>query len=287
MLETGRHGEMQYWRDTALDGACLATARYTSHEFERHVHDEMVIAVTEAGAGRCRARFGSDISGPETVWIFAPGEYHCGGVWGQQGWSYRGIYLDATGLKALAEIFSDERGGELWAPPGLYHDPQLARMLVQAHECASRPVTHMERQAKWWAALGLLFGRYGRPKPGGAQEGNEPCKMAVARDYIVEHHTQDISIDELAAVCGLSRYHLMRSFAREYGMPPHAYANQLRLAAARKLIVAGQRPADAAAAVGFYDQSHLSRLFKRAYGITPGAYAASQRRSAQGQMRAR
>jgi AraC-like DNA-binding protein len=119
----------------------------------------------------------------------------------------------------------------------------------------------------------MLFGRYGQPKPSAAPKGRERNKMALVRDYIAAHYTQDISINDLAAVSGLSRYHLMRSFAREYGLPPHAYINQLRLSAARKLMIAGHRPADAAASVGFYDQSHLARLFKRAYGITPGAYA--------------
>jgi AraC-like DNA-binding protein len=85
-------------------------------------------------------------------------------------------------------------------------------------------------------------------------------------------------VDELAAVSGLTRFHLMRSFAREFGLPPHAYANQLRLLEAKRLIAAGQAPADAAAAVGFYDQSHLTRLFRRAYGLTPGAYAKLQAR---------
>jgi AraC-like DNA-binding protein len=72
----------------------------------------------------------------------------------------------------------------------------------------------------------------------------------------------------------LSRFHLMRSFCKEFGLPPHAYASQVRLIAAKQLLATGQKPAEAAAAVGLYDQSHLNRLFKRAYGITPGVYAA-------------
>ncbi len=76
----------------------------------------------------------------------------------------------------------------------------------------------------------------------------------------------------LPLVCGLTRSHLIRSFSNEYGLPPHAYTNQLRLLAAKQLIAAGKKPAHAAAAVGLYDQSHLARLFGRAYGLTPGAY---------------
>ena len=73
---------------------------------------------------------------------------------------------------------------------------------------------------------------------------------------------------------------MMRAFTREYGMPPHAYTNQLRLSEARRLIAAGHRLSDAAASAGFYDQSHLTRMFKRAYGVTPGVYASLDETSA-------
>jgi AraC-like DNA-binding protein len=196
-------------------------------------------------------------------------------VWENRQWNYRGIYLDHTGLEALSKVFMGERSTGMWVSPGLYHDAQVASLLVRAHR-EDQTLLHMQRQARWWAAMGLLFGRYGHPKPRLEREGNEKSKLARVRDYIAAHYTHNLSIDELSPLCGLSRFHLMRSFAREYGMPPHAYVNQLRLVEAKKLINSGLRPADAAASVGFYDQSHLTRLFKRAYGITPGAYAALQ-----------
>jgi AraC-like DNA-binding protein len=266
--------DVRLWRDSALAGSYLVRARYQAHEFERHLHDEMVIAVTEEGAGRCRTRLGSDISAPRTVWLFAPGEYHCGDVWEDRLWNYRGIYIEAEGRAALSGILMDVRSTAMYAAPGLYNDTQLADTLLHAHKAEELNLPLMERQARWCAAMGLLFGRYGRPKPRFGAAGNERSKMTRVRDYLAANFLRNISIDELVALCELSRYHLMRSFAREYGMPPHAYTNQLRLLEAKRLIDAGEKPAEAAASAGFYDQSHLTHLFKRAYGITPGAYAA-------------
>jgi AraC-like DNA-binding protein len=274
--------EVQYWRDAALDGAALAMARYGAHEFDRHVHDELVIVMTEFGAGECRTRTGADVSGPGTVRVFGPGEYHSGHVWDDKAWHYRAIYLDPVGLAALSAVFSEDNRGErlLCVPPGLYHDEALCRLLLKAHasleEHESIPL--MERQANWWAAMGMLFGRYGQPKPevddAAIAAGRETQKMARVRDYIEAHHDRDIAVDELVALVNLSRYHLIRAFCKEYGLPPHAYANQLRLIAAKRLLAAGHSPAAAAVSAGFYDQSHLNRAFKRAYGITPGAWAA-------------
>jgi AraC-like DNA-binding protein len=152
--------------------------------------------------------------------------------------------------------------------------------LLHAHQGEEQNLPDMQKQARWCAAMGVLFGRYGRPKARLDSLGNEKSKMARVRDYIAANFLRNMSIDELLPLCGLSRYHLMRSFAREYGMPPHAYANQLRLLEAKRLIDSGLRPADAAVSAGFYDQSHLTHLFRRAYGITPGAYAALRPRDA-------
>jgi AraC-like DNA-binding protein len=277
------NSELRFWRDGALDGACLASAHYRAHHFTRHVHDEMVIAVTEDGSGDCRTRMGKLTSAPDTVWVFAPGEYHCGEVRDEGHWRYRGIYLDQTGLESLARILSDEAASSLWVPPGLYYDAQLARLLVQAHRCFDENVSLLERQTRWWAAMGVLFGRYGQPRPHAEHRPASRRKLRLARDFIADHLTRNVSVDEVAEACGLTRFHLMRSFAREYGMPPHAYANQLRLLEAKRLIVAGHGPAYAATAAGFYDQSHMTRMFRRAYGLTPGAYAKlNPRRAAPG-----
>lgn len=266
--------DVRFWRDSALQGAYLVRARYGAHQFERHLHNELVIAVTEAGAGKCWTRKGSQIAAPRTVLVFAPDEYHSGNVWEDRHWDYRGIYIDSVGLNGLSGILMGDRESEMAVAAGLYNDLQLAKLLLHAHQGEEQNLPDLQKHARWCAAMGILFGRYGRPKARLEQVGREKSKMARVREFIAANFLRNLSIEELLPLCGLSRYHLMRSFAREYGMPPHAYANQLRLLEAKRLIDAGSKPADAAVSAGFYDQSHLTHLFKRAYGITPGTYAA-------------
>jgi AraC-like DNA-binding protein len=71
----------------------------------------------------------------------------------------------------------------------------------------------------------------------------------------------------------VSRFHFIRAFRDAFGLPPHAYINQVRLQHARKLLLAGESVGIAATESGFYDQSRLSHFFKRAYGVTPAHYA--------------
>jgi AraC-like DNA-binding protein len=82
-----------------------------------------------------------------------------------------------------------------------------------------------------------------------------------------------VSLSELAAQVGVSRYHFIRLFHRVTGLAPNAYLRQIKLSKARRLICEGAQLAEAAAQAGFADQAHLTREFKRVFGTTPGKIA--------------
>ncbi|MET7394174.1 helix-turn-helix domain-containing protein [Dactylosporangium sp. NPDC005572] len=84
----------------------------------------------------------------------------------------------------------------------------------------------------------------------------------------------DADLRTLAARFATSREAVIRRFARETGMTPHAFRVVARLNLARRLLRAGAAPAQAAAEAGFADQSHLGRQFRAVFGTTPGRYRA-------------
>jgi AraC-like DNA-binding protein len=81
-----------------------------------------------------------------------------------------------------------------------------------------------------------------------------------------------LDVRALAARFAVSREVVIRRFARETGLTPHAFRLNARLNIARRLLPAGVAPAEAAALAGFADQSHLGRRFGAAFGSTPGQY---------------
>ena len=97
--------------------------------------------------------------------------------------------------------------------------------------------------------------------------------VLLARDYLRDRYIEDISLDELATVAGLSRFHFCRRFQSEVGVSVGAYQTQLRLAEAKKLLAQGMSIAECAIATGFYDQSHFGKHFRRHVGTTPAKYA--------------
>jgi AraC family transcriptional regulator len=95
----------------------------------------------------------------------------------------------------------------------------------------------------------------------------------VVRDYIHEHLSENITLDDLASSVALSRYHFARRFRVSTGTTPHDYVLQQRVARAQTLLTRTNYPLlDIAVTCGFADQSHFNRVFKKHTGVPPGHY---------------
>jgi AraC-like DNA-binding protein len=257
----------KFWIDAELSGVSLLRAAFGTLSFAPHVHDELVIAITEDGAGRCVTRGVADVGTSRSIMVFNPGEPHSGGVAGATGWRYRGLYIGGSVLSLI--------GATPYFRDSVVSDPDLAQLLVRAHLALEEREIRLIRESLFLAGVAKLFERHGEPRPTRREGGREQAPVRRALDYMRASFAADLSLGELAACAALSPFHFARSFRRATGLPPHAYLIQLRLDRARHLLAAGHSPTEVALSVGFYDQSHLTRHFKRTYGITPGQYAAA------------
>jgi AraC family transcriptional regulator len=92
-------------------------------------------------------------------------------------------------------------------------------------------------------------------------------------DYISEHVADEITVEELARVAGLSPFHFARMFTLAIGVPPHRYVSRMRLENATAEIAKGRVPlAQIALNARFSSQASFTRAFRRATGMTPGEY---------------
>jgi AraC family transcriptional regulator len=99
-----------------------------------------------------------------------------------------------------------------------------------------------------------------------------------AKDIIQARYAGSLSIADLARECGLSPSHFTRAFRTTTGVQPHRWLSQVRIEAAKQMLVAGEMPlARIALACGFGDQSHFTRMFTRDVGISPGAWQRRRR----------
>src|SRR2546430_16442129 len=101
----------------------------------------------------------------------------------------------------------------------------------------------------------------------------QPAGVVRARDYLRDRAVNPVTLDELAREAALSKFYLLRAFQRAFGLTPHSYQMQLRLARARRLIAEGRPLSHVTYDAGFADQSHLTRRFAAFYGLTPARFA--------------
>ena len=95
-------------------------------------------------------------------------------------------------------------------------------------------------------------------------------KIAPALSYINENLTRELSIDDMAAMCYMSRYYFMRLFKTQTGCTVHNYIRQKRLVLAARLIREGMSASAAAAECDFSDYSAFHRAFTKTFRVSPG-----------------
>jgi AraC-like DNA-binding protein len=163
------------------------------------------------------------------------------------------------------------RAGRLHWQVAQVDDRQLQRRIILLHRALEGDATLLERQVRASELLEHLITRHGE-RPVGLDGGVEPAALRRARAFLRDHLADTVSLDDLAAESGIGRFHLVRRFRACYGLPPHAYQMQMRLARAASLIRSGAPLAEVALETGFTDQSHLTKRFTRATGMPPGRY---------------
>jgi AraC-like DNA-binding protein len=93
------------------------------------------------------------------------------------------------------------------------------------------------------------------------------------RDHLDRHHAEPITLDTLARLAGMSRFHLVRAFRAAYGDTPIRYLTRRRIARAQDLLrYANLTVTEVCMAVGFSSLSSFSARFAALVGESPSAY---------------
>ena len=99
--------------------------------------------------------------------------------------------------------------------------------------------------------------------------------------HIRQNLRNNLSIEDLAAVAGVSPRQFSRAFLAETGQSPAKAVEQLRLEAARFMMEEERHPVNVVAReTGFLDRERMRRAFLRKYGVPPEALRKNARREA-------
>jgi AraC-like DNA-binding protein len=269
-----RGDAIRFWRVPRYGGLECLSAVFRRHRYVPHTHETYAIAAVVEGCEAFHHRGERHYAHAGSIAAVPPDELHDGEPAGD-GFVYRTLYPSVELMRSIAEdVFGRPCTGTPGFRASVLEDRQLSAGLAHLHGAlADSGATLLERDTLLTEFFGVLLARWGglgeAPVPG-----REHAPVARAKAYLDERFAGDVPLEDLAAVAGLNRAHLVRAFRREHGTTPHAYQLDRRVRAAGRMLAAGDPPAEVAIACGFCDQSHLNRVFKSRMGVTPGMFRA-------------
>ncbi len=91
-----------------------------------------------------------------------------------------------------------------------------------------------------------------------------------ALNYIEQNFQNEITIEEIAAVCGINRSYFGKIFHNSIGCSPQEFLMKYRMTKATELLkLTSLSIAEIGSAVGYENQLHFSRAFKNINGVSP------------------
>lgn len=239
----------------------------SNRRFPRHAHDNYGIGLFDRGAHRSWSSFGEVESQAGDVVAINPEEMHDGVPLANAPRSWRMVYFD-RGL--VANYVNEESTRRLEFARPIFRNADLRAKL----ECAfalliserSPALAVDEAIARLLLTIRDHYSAHWAKSPRAAPA------VSRARQLIDDAPSATFSLERLATAAGVSRFQLIRGFAREIGVTPYAYQLQRRVGLTRRHIAEGRPLAEAADIAGFADQSHMTRAFVRQLGVTPARY---------------
>jgi AraC-like DNA-binding protein len=230
--------------------------------------DHFMVIVVYEGAfdGWYRGGVRAHVAG--SLKLKEPGEVHRA-VRVHTPFTLQGAGLAPELIAAAAEAMG-LRSAPHFKQSGFAPGERATELAFAMHEALVRDgASQLERTTRIAETLSEIVGK----EPAGSQRA--PRAVRRARAFLHDALDDKITLDDLAAHAALDKFHLVRAFRSEVGLPPYEYLIYLRVARAKELLRRGPLVAEVAQAVGFYDESQLHRHFRRIVGISPGLYARS------------
>ena len=266
-----------FLRDPDLIGVEARFSRYRQQVFRKHTHETYAISLVRQGITDFWCDSQTRAIGPGSIALINPEQVHACNPRPGRALTYCMFYIEPT---LLQEIARDLLGVNA-APPrfrlSATQDPELWKGFTNLFTLMANHSDRLEKQVSLYDTLSGLVAEHTTRRALPPPQNNSSELMQTAREHLLENITHNISLDELAALVNLSRYHFLRRFRATYGMPPHTYRLQQRIHLAKRMLADGHPIAQVALDTGFTDQSHLTRRFKGFVGTTPRQYQMASR----------
>lgn len=158
-------------------------------------------------------------------------------------------------LEPAAAALAQHMGGDAAVVSDRGGDPVICRMMA---------TTLLQSVIRAWSSIGCA-------PQGWPSRSNDPFLDRVVR-AIDDDPGRDWSVEQMASVSALSRSVFAERFRIAFGVSPAQYVAEVRMRAARALLIDGRGVSEVSRELGYGSDEGFSRAFRRHTGMTPSAW---------------
>ena len=185
-------------------------------------------------------------------------------------WSLQWCHFYAPSLPAIYEKYKERGGSPVFHPDSL---TSFTTILTDLYSLASSSdyIRDMRINESLSALLTLLMEQSWHPES--VTVSRKRMELAAVKEYLDEHYTEKIMLEELAEKFFINKFYLSKIFKETYGTTVNNYLISKRITRAKQLLRFTDMTVDEIGnAVGMGDANYFSRTFRKVEGISPREY---------------
>lgn len=259
---------IQFYHDKALPFFELKLCDTSELSYKKHAHEEYSIGIVDQGKSCFWYEGKTAEINPKAMVFLPPNLIHACNPINRDLWKYKMLFINQDWMQG----FMNSKGSFIFNNPIVKDvstdgDFQIVSRMMESLKSNASP---LEKEALIVAVFEQSLG--GNQKTYDRNYKKEQPKLNIIREYLHSYYLDKVTLNQLAAISGLNKFHIIRLFKEAFKIPPHTYQTLLRVNYAKKALCQHRQLAEVALEAGFYDQSHFIKVFKSYTGITPDKY---------------
>lgn len=241
----------------------------STKNYKTHIHNNFSIGAIKQGKRSFIFKNSEEIICPDMLAIINANEIHsCNSIDIDTRSEYYMLYLDNDWcLEIQSSIFKDIDKLQNF-PMHLIKNKQFFDEYILVCELLFSNEFHLKKEELLIQFISKLFIEYFNLST--LQTQNTKLKNIIS--YMNDNIHLNINLEEISKEFNINKYHLIRTFNKEYGLSAHAYFLNLKINKAKELLRKGYSLVDTALELGFSDQSHFHKNFTKIVAATPREY---------------